>query len=76
MVTLSYVLGRKYYPVPYDIKRAAGYVALGVGLYGASWVLVDGLQLNALVVGTILLVAFLALFFVSDGRALMRRLAV
>jgi O-antigen/teichoic acid export membrane protein len=75
MVVLSYLLGRKFYPVPYDLKRAAGYIALGLGLYGASRVLVDGLALNAVVVGSSLMMAFLTLFFFADGRALMRRLA-
>ncbi len=33
MALLSYLLGRKYYPVAYDVKRVIGYIALGVGLY-------------------------------------------
>ena len=28
MVGLSYALGRRYYPVPYDLKRVFGYIAL------------------------------------------------
>jgi O-antigen/teichoic acid export membrane protein len=35
MVILSYLLGQKYYPVAYDIKRVLGYISLGVGLYFA-----------------------------------------
>jgi O-antigen/teichoic acid export membrane protein len=76
MVVLSYLLGRKYYPVPYDLKRAVGYVALGIGLYGLSRLLVDGFELNAPLVGTSLLIGFLALFFLLDGRILIRRPAV
>ena len=33
MVILSYLLGQKYYPVAYDIKRVLGYILLGIGLY-------------------------------------------
>jgi len=33
MAVVSYLLGRKYYPVDYDIKRILAYVALGVVLF-------------------------------------------
>ena len=33
MVIVSYVLGRKYYPVAYDLKRVVGYTSLGIALY-------------------------------------------
>jgi O-antigen/teichoic acid export membrane protein len=33
MAVLSYLLGRKYYPVDYDVKRVLGYISLGLGLY-------------------------------------------
>ncbi|MGZ8191095.1 MAG: lipopolysaccharide biosynthesis protein [Methylococcaceae bacterium] len=36
MALLSYLLGRKYYPVAYDVKRVIGYIALGLGLY-VTW---------------------------------------
>jgi hypothetical protein len=42
---VSYLLGRRYYPVAYDVKRVLAYITLGVGLYiarvqlpvGAYW---------------------------------------
>jgi O-antigen/teichoic acid export membrane protein len=34
MAIVSYLLGRHYYPVAYDVKRVLGYIMLGVGLYG------------------------------------------
>ncbi|MGR9086862.1 MAG: lipopolysaccharide biosynthesis protein [Gammaproteobacteria bacterium] len=42
MALVSYLLGRKYYPVAYDIKRIIGYIGLGVGLYLAreKWLMV------------------------------------
>lgn len=36
MAFISFLLGRKYYPVNYDVKRIIGYVLLGLGLYFAS----------------------------------------
>ena len=33
MAVVSYLLGRHYYPVAYDVKRVLGYITLGVGLY-------------------------------------------
>jgi O-antigen/teichoic acid export membrane protein len=34
MAIVSYLLGRHYYPVAYDVKRVLGYIMLGVCLYG------------------------------------------
>ena len=42
MVALSYLLNRRYCPVPYDLKRIGEYVLLGALLYGAG-VLCGGL---------------------------------
>lgn len=36
MVVLSYRLGKKYYPVPYDLKRIAEYVLVGGAIYLVS----------------------------------------
>jgi len=33
MAIVSYLLGRHYYPVAYDVKRVLAYIMLGVGLY-------------------------------------------
>ncbi len=72
MAAISYVLGRRYYPVPYDLKRVFGYLALGLALYGVSRVLVGGLGWGSLPVGLALLALFFTLVFVADGRALIR----
>ncbi len=73
MVLMSYVLGRRYYPVPYDLARVGGYVALGLLLYGSSQLLVDQSGWNALAAGTLLMTVFIVLVFVFDGHALVRR---
>ncbi|HYN76487.1 MAG TPA: oligosaccharide flippase family protein [Lamprocystis sp. (in: g-proteobacteria)] len=72
MVLISYLLGRRYYPVPYDIKRVIGYGTLGVGLLAASRLLVGVLGGSAPTVGGLLLASFLVIVFVVDGRALIR----
>jgi O-antigen/teichoic acid export membrane protein len=33
MAIVSYLLGQKYYPVAYEIKRILAYISLGIGLY-------------------------------------------
>ncbi len=73
MVALSYLLGRRYYPVPYDLWRVFGYIVLGLGLYGASRALVAGLNWDAPLVGLGLMLLFFLLVFAIDGRALLRR---
>ncbi len=35
MAIVSYLFGRKYYPVAYDVKRVIAYITLGIGLYFA-----------------------------------------
>lgn len=72
MVALSYALGRRYYPVPYDLRRVLGYVALGLALYGVSRLPLAGLAWPAPVTGALLLALFLALVYVLDGRRLVR----
>ncbi|HYN77898.1 MAG TPA: polysaccharide biosynthesis C-terminal domain-containing protein, partial [Lamprocystis sp. (in: g-proteobacteria)] len=61
MVVVSWLLGRRYYPVPYDLPRVFGYLALGLGLYGLSRLLVTQLALAPLAVGAGLLALFLLL---------------
>lgn len=70
MVALSYLLGRRYYPVPYRLFRIAGYVALGLGLQGAGRWLTSALGWNAFVVGTLLMLLYLAVVSLVDGRRL------
>ncbi len=35
MAIVSYLLGQKYYPVDYEVKRILAYIGLGIGLYVA-----------------------------------------
>lgn len=73
MVTASYLLGRRYYPVPYDLRRVFGYVALGLGLYGVSRGLAVALGLAGPGIGSALLLVFALVVLSIDGRPLIRR---
>ena len=61
MMTSSYVLGQKHYPVPYPVKKILFYLALAAGLYGLHRWLVTMLEHPALNLGfaTALMVLFL-----------------
>ena len=72
MVTASYLLGRRFYPVPYDLWRVGGYVALGLAIYGASRLMVERLDVHPLATGAVLMALFLALVYWLDARALIR----
>ncbi|QGU33306.1 lipopolysaccharide biosynthesis protein [Thermochromatium tepidum] len=61
MVGLSYGLGQRYYPVPYDVGRVLGYIAFGVGLYRFNRWLLTQQDWPALGAGTVCLVLFLIL---------------
>jgi O-antigen/teichoic acid export membrane protein len=73
MVALSYALGRRYYPVPYDLRRVLGYTTLGLALYGISRLLGSALAWPAPMTGALLLALFLIVVYVADGRQLRRR---
>lgn len=76
MVVISYVLGRIYYPVPYEVGRVLGYVALGIGLYLASGWLQTWTGWHAFLIGTLCLGVFLLVVLVVDARKLIRSGAV
>ncbi len=71
MVVLSYALGRRYYPVPYDLLRVFGYIGLGLALYAAGRWLTDQAGWNPFVAGSLLLAAYLAVVALLDGRTLL-----
>ena len=70
MALVSYLLGRKYYPVPYDMKRVLGYMGLGVALYFANQQLIILTGLHALLSGTLFLLVYLLAVYLIDGRRL------
>lgn len=64
MMVISYVLGQKYYPIPYDLKRIIAYLLVSVVLVVLSfWVFNRNIY-----IGNALLLAFLAaiIYFEKD----------
>lgn len=58
MVVVSYRLGQKHYPIPYDLKRIAEYVVIGGGVYGISLLYGDSTGIVKLLINSILLILF------------------
>ena len=58
MIVIAWYLGKRYYPIPYDILRITFYIAVAVGLYFISrWAAPPALWLK-----TLLNIGFLGLF--------------
>jgi len=73
MVILSYLLGRHYYPVPYQLWRVIGYVVFAVALYLANQWLIQVLHWSSLFTATGLLTLFLFTVVAVDGVPLLRQ---
>ena len=58
MVVVSYRLGQKHYPIPYNLKRIAEYVVIGGGVYGISLLCGDSMGIVKLLINSILLILF------------------
>jgi O-antigen/teichoic acid export membrane protein len=73
MAIACYVVGRKYYPVPYDIGRMLLYIVIALLIYGGNIVarntFGDGTIL-LYVTNTLLIGIFLAIFYKLDGQSL------
>lgn len=78
MAVACYVIGQKYYPVPYQWKKISAYILFAVALYGlAAYVLSPILVEHfvwKLVANTVLLLVFvgIAFFLERPGRKLVR----
>ncbi|EGV33664.1 polysaccharide biosynthesis protein [Thiorhodococcus drewsii AZ1] len=75
MVLMSYLLGRLYYPVPYEIGRVLGYIALGLGLYAAAGWVESVTAWHSLITGSLAMAVFLLVVLVADVRRLLVRRA-
>jgi hypothetical protein len=56
MMVLSYVLGQKYYPIPYDLKKISAYLIASTLIVFTSFFLFN----RNIYIGNALLIAFLA----------------
>lgn len=68
MMFISYYLGNKYYPIPYDAKKIGGYLSLSVGFSAISFY---GFRENYFV-GISLLLAFMYFIYYNEKETLIR----
>ena len=68
MMIISYLLGRRYYPVPYNVKKIGAYLGTSIGLSALSFYVFKGDLLS----GTALLLLFLTLIWYLERRELLR----
>lgn len=74
MVIASWLLGRRYYPVAYDLKRILGYITLGLVLFLMQGPLLAATHWQPWQTGSLLLGVYLLAAFWLDGRPLLGRL--
>jgi O-antigen/teichoic acid export membrane protein len=72
MVLISWGLGRRYYPVPYEWGRLGGYILLGLGIHLAHGWLLERTGVPSVVSGSIGLGLFLLIAYRLDGVRLRR----
>lgn len=59
MMIVSYFLGQKYYPIPYEVKTCIIYICLGIGISYISYYLLKG----NIIYGNILFLLYLLFIF-------------
>ncbi|MBL0310966.1 MAG: polysaccharide biosynthesis protein [Bacteroidetes bacterium] len=75
MAIASYVLGQKYYPVEYDLKKISGYILLGLLIWIAfSWLSKTGwIPMNFnWIISSLFMTLYLLIVWWMDGRSLLR----
>jgi O-antigen/teichoic acid export membrane protein len=68
MLLLGYFSGQKYYRIPYNLKKIAGYLGLTVLIYAASRVFHTGNITAGVVLNTFLLILFLVVVALVEKR--------
>lgn len=66
MMLLSFYFGKKYYPIPYDLKKIIGYLSIAIGISGISFYQFRG----NLIAGSLFLLSFLLIIFISERKEL------
>ena len=72
MAAASYLLGRRYYPAPYQVTRVFGYIGLGLLLYFTDRQLLANASVPPFLSGSILLAVYMIVAYVADGRRLLQ----
>lgn len=66
MMVISYILGQRNYPIPYNLKKALGYIGASITIVLLSFNYFD----RSLIAGNILLIAFAAAIFFIERKEL------
>ncbi len=67
MMIISYLLGRRYYPVPYNIPRITSYIILAVILYYLSTIFRFENHVTARVMNFLFLMVYIAAALIAEG---------
>ncbi len=68
MMVLSYLYGRKYYDVPYEVKKISGHLLLAISFSAISFYAFNG----NIWIGTALLVVFAVIMFYSEKKEFLK----
>jgi O-antigen/teichoic acid export membrane protein len=68
MMVLSYLYGRKYYDVPYEVKKIVGYLLLAISFSAISFYAFNG----NIWIGTALLIVFAVIMFYSEKKEFLK----
>jgi O-antigen/teichoic acid export membrane protein len=66
MMVMSYFIGQKYFPVPYQVDKALGYFALGIALYFAGHFTDTGSWVGDLVFRNLIFVLFVIIVLLVE----------
>jgi O-antigen/teichoic acid export membrane protein len=70
VLTISYFLGRKYYPVPYNLKKIAVYFLIAMALYTVSTLISTSNSMVNYAIGTLFIGIFAAAVFTFEKNEL------
>ncbi|MCR8667172.1 oligosaccharide flippase family protein [Aestuariibaculum sp. M13] len=72
MMILSYGFGRKYYPIPYNLKKIALYLVLSTGFSILSFYKFRGMY----GIGILMLIVFLTIIYISEKKQIKQLLKI
>lgn len=72
---LCYLIGQKFYPVAYKVKRIAFYILFSIGLYSVMYYLQDNIQniMLRLAINTALIIVYLILCYILDFKKIIKQ---
>lgn len=72
---LCYLIGQKFYPVAYKVKRIVFYILFSIGLYSVMYYLQDNIQniMLRLTINTALIIVYLVLCYILDFKKIIKQ---